>query len=83
MKANHTLSAAVLGTPMLTAIPVISQAQSQSEWLLKQQQMTDGHTTIRDVPVHGADLRWNGLHDPYPAAASRENNETQTKAGNT
>ena len=77
------LSAAVLGTLMLTVIPAISQARTESEWFLKQQQMTDGHTTIRDVPVHGADLRWNGLHDPYPAAASRENTETQTKAGNT
>jgi hypothetical protein len=36
MKAKHSLSAAVLGIVMLTAIPAISHAQSQSEWFLKQ-----------------------------------------------
>jgi hypothetical protein len=83
MKAKHTLSVAVLGTLMLTAVPAISHAQSQSEWLLKQQQMTDGHTSIQDDPSYRAYLRWNGFPDPRPATRSGTNNEAQTKAGNT
>jgi hypothetical protein len=83
MKAKHTLSAAVLGLLMLTAIPAISHAQSQSDWFLKQQQMTDGHTTIPDDSSYRAYLRWNGFPDPHPATPSRTNNEGQTKAGNT
>jgi hypothetical protein len=83
MKAKHTLSAAILGTLMLTAIPAISQAQSQSEWFLKQQQMTDGHTTILDDPSYRAYLRWNGSPDLRPVTASTANKDVQTKAGNT
>jgi len=82
MKAKHTLSVAVLGTLMLTAIPAISQAQSQSEWFLKQQQMTDGHTTILDDPSYRGYLRWNGFPDLRPATAPTANKDAQTKAGN-
>ena len=83
MKAKHTLSTAVLGTLMLTAVPAISHAQSQGEWFLSQQQMTDGHTTILDDPSYRGYLRWNGFPDPRPATPSRTNSEAQTKAGNT
>jgi hypothetical protein len=83
MKAKHTLSATVLGTLMLTAIPAISHAESQAEWFLRQQQMTDGHTTILDDPSYRAYLRWNGFRDLRPATPSTANKDAQTKAGNT
>jgi hypothetical protein len=83
MKAKHTLSVAVLGTLMLTAVPAISHAQSQSEWFLKQQQMTDGHPSILDDPSYRAYLRWNGFPDLRPATASTASKDAQTKAGNT
>jgi hypothetical protein len=83
MKAKHTVSAAVLGTLMLTGVPAISHAESQAEWFLKQQQMTDGHTTILDDPSYRAYLRWNGFSDLRPATPSRANSEAQTKAANT
>lgn len=83
MNAKHTLSAAVLGTLMLAAVPAITHAESQTESLLKQQQMTDGYTSILDDPSYRAYLRWNGLPDPQPATPSRANQETPTKAGST
>ena len=82
MKAKHTLSAAVLGSMLLATFPAISQAESQSEWFFKQQQMADGYASILDDPSYKAYLRWNGFSDPRPATSSA-NKEAQAKAGNT
>jgi len=81
MKAKHTLWAAVLGTLMLVAAPAITHAESQTEWLLKQQQMSDGQTPLLDDPSYRAYLRWNGFPDPRPVMPSRANKEAQAKAG--
>ena len=80
MKAKHTLWAAVLGTLMLVAAPAITHAESQTEWLLKQQQMSDGQTSILEDPAYQAYLRWNGFADPRPVMPSRANKEAQSKA---
>jgi hypothetical protein len=81
MKAKQTLFATVLGT--LVAAPVIGHAESQAEWFLRQQQMTDGYTAVGGDPSYPAHLRSNGLPVPGPATPSSATRDAQRDAGDT
>lgn len=49
MQAKHKLSAAILGALLSAAVPAVTHAESQQEWLLKQLQITDGYEPERPM----------------------------------